>query len=86
MKETLEELIVRIIKEEKNNLTEIIQVDFSKYERSHGKKPKNTRGAWAFEIDGKVHFAPTSLDLKTAIKWAKSEAKALNSNVVYLAP
>ena len=59
------------------------------YERSHGKRPRSTRGSWAFEIevevDGGHHygqveqcwFAPSCLTLKEARHAAVEHAKGL---------
>lgn len=72
--------------EDFNNLNEKISVDTSRYERSHGKKPKG-RGAWAFYFDrtgGEALFTPQSMDYTDAVKWAKEQAKEAGKTVIYV--
>jgi hypothetical protein len=67
-------------------IDEAISVDTSRYERSHGKKPKG-RGSWAFYFDragGDAMFTPHSMDYKDAINWAKEQAKDAGKSIVYV--
>jgi hypothetical protein len=66
-------------------LTEANDIDYSRYVRSHGKKPKNIRGMWAFYIDGELVFVPSSMVRDEAIKWAKEKAKEIGARTIALA-
>jgi len=75
----------------KEYLNEKINIDYSKYENSHGKKPSNTiRGAWIFsygkDYDNKDNwiFTKNNLTLKEAIKEATKQIKEKNIKTTYL--
>lgn len=62
--------------------------DNSHYERSHGKAPKG-RGAWAFEVNGKVDFIWGGITLAQAKKNITAILKAQGvpaGTVIYVAP
>lgn len=70
------------------SLDEAVQVDTSRYERSHGKKPRGKgRGAWAFYFDrtgGDAMFTPSAMTYADAVNWAKKQAKEAGKSVVYV--
>lgn len=67
-------------------LNEAVQIDTSRYERSHGKKPRGT-GMWAFYFDragGDAMFIPSAMTYPDAVNWAKGQAKDAGKSVVYV--
>lgn len=68
------------------SLDEAVQVDTSRYERSHGKKPRG-KGSWAFYFDragGDAMFTPSAMTYADAVNWAKEQAKEAGKSVVYV--
>jgi hypothetical protein len=68
------------------SLDEAVQVDTSRYERSHRKKPRG-KGSWAFYFDrtgGDAMFTPSAMTYADAVNWAKEQAKEAGKSIVYV--
>jgi hypothetical protein len=67
-------------------INEAIQVNTSRYERSHGKKPRGV-GMWAFYFDrvgGDPIFAPSVMQYSDAVNWAKEQSKEAGKSTIYV--
>jgi hypothetical protein len=87
--ENLDESIAFDLNNQKlRGIDEMISVDTSRYERSHGKKPRG-KGGWAFYLDdpktSSPVFTPHSMQYSDAVNWAKEHAKEAGKKIVWVA-
>lgn len=62
-----------------------IEFNTTEYQFSHGKTPSG-RGSWAFEIKGKIVFAPGETTYTDAKKFARAKAQEANVSRVKVCP